>query len=183
MDYHSLMRKNGEPPALADRYLCIVDRDSAALAAVISSYLFQKNSYLPLFLFPPVTAPKTSGDNLRSEIYLSNAMGSDASVLINNAWARMGGSQYLILAGLSGVQKSYLSIPIGTKIIEIGGLDDVAAQFSTIASQGHAELRCKASDILIGLSVAQREGKRLVIDERAPAIPRPAREKGGHHRR
>jgi hypothetical protein len=74
-------------PALIGRFLCIVDRDSIALAAVISSYLFEKNSYLPLFLFPPMTAARTEGDNLNSETYLSNLLGSDTSVLINNAWA------------------------------------------------------------------------------------------------
>src|SRR6266480_5829677 len=38
-------------PALTDRYLCIVDRHAFVLAAVISSYLFEMESYLPLFMF------------------------------------------------------------------------------------------------------------------------------------
>jgi hypothetical protein len=60
------------------------------LAAVILSYLFEIESYLPLFMFPPMIAGRTVGDNLQSDVYLSNLLGNDTSVLINNAWARMG---------------------------------------------------------------------------------------------
>jgi hypothetical protein len=168
-----------KPPAPIDRYLCIVDRDAGALAAVVSSYLFEKDRYLPLFMFPPMTSPKTGGDNLKSDIYLSNLLGNDTSVLINNAWARMGGSEYLILAGLSRNQTSYLSIPKGTKIIEIAGLDDIAKQLSTLVAPEAGAVRCRTSDILKGLWIAQREGKRLVIDEAAKTVPDPEKTKGG----
>src|SRR6266478_6621309 len=100
-------------PPINDRYICIVDREALSLAAVISSYLFEANSYLPLFTFPTVTAPKTDGDPQSSDVYLSNLMGSDASIFINNAWARMGGSEYVVLAGLSANQRTYLSMPKG----------------------------------------------------------------------
>jgi len=166
-------------PALTDRYLCIVDRDAGPLAAVISSYLFEKDRYLPLFMFPPMTAPKTNGDNLQSDIYLSNLLGNDTSVLINNAWARMGGSEYLILAGLSRNQRSYLSIPNGTKIIEIADLGDVTKQLSTGVPPKAGEVRCRNSDILKGLWIALRERKTLVIDEDAKALPEAEKRKGG----
>ena len=158
-------------PAIDDRFLCIVDIDAVALAAVISSYLFNPGCYLPLFMFPPVTDPKTCGDDLPSYVYLSNSMGGDASTLINNAWARMRGSEYLILAGLNANQQSYLSIPKGARVIDIAGLSDVRRTLSALALRTQEELRCRISDVLKGLFIAQREGKRLVIDEGANALP------------
>jgi hypothetical protein len=167
-------------PAIDDRYICIVDRDAVALAAVISSYLFNPQSYPPLFMFPPVTAPKSGGDNLdESHIYLSNLMGGDASTLINNAWARMGGSEYLILAGLNANQKTYLSIPKGSRVIDIAEVPDVHEKLLTLVLRAQEELRCKTSDILSGLFIAQKEGKRLVIDEGASAFPKVVEAKRG----
>ncbi len=166
-------------PEINDRYLYIVDRDSVALAAVTSSYLSRTESYLPLFMFPPMTAAKSDGDNLRSDNYLSNLLGNDAAVLINNAWARMRGSEYLILVGLSRNQASYLSIPKGTKVIEIADLGDIAKKLSALALPEQGELTCKTSDILKGLFIAQREGKRLVVDEGARALPEAEKRKGG----
>jgi hypothetical protein len=166
-------------PAVDDRYICIVDIDAAGLAAVISSYLFKPHSYIPLFMFPAVTAPKTGGDNLASHIYLSNLMGNDVGILINNAWARMLGSEYVILAGLSANQRTYLSIPSGTKIIEIAGLSDIHPKLSPLGLPKQEELRCNPSAILNGLFVAQKQGKRLVIDEAPIALPElPTANKG-----
>jgi hypothetical protein len=131
-------------------------------------------------MFPPVAAPKSGGDNLdESRIYLSNLMGSDASTLINNAWARMGGSEYLILGGLNADQKSYLLIPKGSRVIEIAGLSDVHQKLSPLVLRTQAELRCKTSDILNGLFIAQKEGKRLAIDEGADAFHKVVEAKKG----
>jgi hypothetical protein len=165
-------------PGLVDRYLCIVDRDAFVLAAVVSSYLFDKESYIPLFMFPPVTAPRTDGDN-RGDNYLSNCLGNDTSVLINNAWARMGGSEFLILAGLSQNQKSYLSIPKGTRIVDVTEPNDVPEKFAELDLPQRGEIRCRASEILRGLFVAQSEGKKLVIDDGASVVSEVPRKEGG----
>jgi hypothetical protein len=93
-------------PLIDRRWICIADRNAVALVAVTSSYLFEPGTYLPLFTFPAVIAPKTEEDKISSDAYLSNAMGSEASTFINNAWARMRGSAYLILVGLSADQIS-----------------------------------------------------------------------------
>ncbi len=166
-------------PALTDRYMCIVDRDAFVLAAIISSYLFEMECYLPLFMFPPMTAGRTVGDNLQSEVYLSNLLGNGAGVLINNAWARMGGSEYLILAGLSRNQRSYLSVPRGTKIIEVDNLSEVENKFATLALPERRELRCRPAELLRGLFIAQTEQKKLVIDEAAEAVREGTKKKGG----
>jgi len=88
----SEMTPNTQVPKIDSRYICIADRDSVVLASTISSYLFRPGGYLPLFLFPPVRAPQSDADGPWSDSYLSNLIGNQKAIFINNAWARMGGS-------------------------------------------------------------------------------------------
>jgi hypothetical protein len=164
------MPKGSEPPRLDNRFVCIVDRDAVALAAVISSYLFETGSYLPVFLFPSVRVGKVVNATFMSEGYAANLMASPADILINNALARMGGCEHLILAGLSDAQKSFLTLPRQSNVIEIADLSDVPVGLSSVAP-ARRELRCRAIDILNGLVVAQRRQRRLLIDEGARDVP------------
>src|SRR6266404_5471321 len=98
-------------PQINNRFICIVDSDSVVLAALISSYLFEPVTYLPLFLFPPVKCPAGSEAVRFTDEYISNLLGGTANTLINNAWARMGSRDYVILGGLNDHQKSFLHLP------------------------------------------------------------------------
>ena len=158
-------------PPIEKRWICIADRGAVALAAVVSSYLFEQRTYLPLFTFPAVIAPMTQGDDVSSETYLSNAMGSSTATFINNAWARMHGSQYLILVGLSEDQISYLSIPKGVEVINVPALTGVRESLKVLPLRDRPKLRCKRSDVLRGLFIAQKVGKTLEIDESAEPLP------------
>jgi hypothetical protein len=158
-------------PPIEKRWICIADRDAVALAAVVSSYLFEQGTYLVLFTFPAVITPMTEEDEVSSQTYLSNAMGSSAATFINNAWTRMRGSRYLVLAGLSADQTSYLSIPKGVEVINVQALASVHERFRVLPLLDRPQLRCKRSDILRGLFVAQRIGKTLEIDEGAGPLP------------
>src|SRR3954464_7110365 len=113
LKYRNIIRKMKGIPLIEKRCICIADRGAVGLGAVISSYLFEPETYLPLFTFPALTVAKANGDHVSSEVYLSNGMGSEGATFINNAWARMRGSAYLIRAGLSAEQISYLSMPKG----------------------------------------------------------------------
>jgi hypothetical protein len=160
-------------PDIENRCICIADGDAVILTAVISSYLFKTNFYLPFFTFPAVTGPKIEGeDHTQSDVHLSNLLGVATAVFINNAWARMRGSEHVILAGLSADQVSYLSFPTGTRVIEIAGLTDVHLKLSALSLPNQPELRCKPSDVLNGLFMAENEGKRLTIDENAELLPK-----------
>jgi hypothetical protein len=172
------MAVDTSPPQINNRYVCIVDRESVNLAALISSYLARPASYLPLFLFPTVKSSHTDVDSKFNDQYLSNIMGRTASILINNAWARMGACEYVILAGLNDHQKSYLQLPRGVTIIEIATVSDIPAILTSF-SHSQEELRCKSSDILRGLAVALKDGKRLVIDETAEAVSETSETKKG----
>jgi hypothetical protein len=157
-------------PKIDRRYICIADRDDIVLAAVVSSCLFELGVYVPLFLFPAVKHPQSDEEHRMTDAYMSNLLGSEASVLINNAWARMGGSEYAILAGLSEAQKSFLHLPAGVKVIEISALAEIPQKLGPFAASSRLELRCKSSDILEGLYLAHQAGKRLVVDESAEPL-------------
>jgi hypothetical protein len=168
-----------EAPPLYGHCICILDREAVALAAVISSILFRKGVYLPLFIFPAIAAPKSEGDDAQPESYLSNLTGQAAAIFINNAWARMHGSEYVILAGLEPAQKSYLSIPKGTKVIEIAEPVEAYQKLSIFSSANRQELRCNQSDLLRGLFLAERAGKTLTLDDTASPVSQPENVKGG----
>lgn len=158
-------------PLIEKRWICVADRGAVALAAVVSSYLFEHGTYLPLFTFPAVIAPMSEVDDVSSEIYLSNVMGSSAATFINNAWARMHGSRYLILAGLSTGQISYLAVPKGVEVINISALTSVHGSLSPLLLRHRPKLKCKRSDVLRGLFIAQSVGKTLEVDEGAAQLP------------
>ena len=163
--------KTDEPPKLNHRYACIVDRDAIPLAALISSYLFVPDTYLPLFLLRRVHVAQADEEiGFMSEAYVAELMAGQDSVFIGNALGRMGAPKYLILAGLNEAQKSYLLLPKGSTVIEIKDVSEVESKLLPL-TEVREELKCKAEDILRGLVVAQRRGKRLVLDQNAP--PRP----------
>jgi hypothetical protein len=166
-------------PNLERRFICIADREAFTLAAVTSSYLFTKDTYLPLFSFPSVNAPKIEGDDLPTEAQLSNHLGNNAAVLINNAWARMQGSEYVILVGLSAHQRSFLLLPNRVNVIEITELKDIQEKLSILSPPNQPELTCQTADVLTGLFIAEKEGRRLVVDESSERLGARHMTKGG----
>jgi len=163
--------KTLQPPKLDHRYVCIVDRDATSLAALISSYLFVPGAYLPLFFLRGVQVAQTDEElGFMTEAYVAELMAGQDSVFISNALGRMGAPKYLILAGLNEAQKSYLNLPKGSTVIEIGDVSEVESKLLPLTDL-REELKCKAEDILRGLVVAQRRRKRLVLDKDAPPLP------------
>jgi hypothetical protein len=163
--------KTHGPPELNHRYACIVDRDATTLAALISSYLSVPGKYLPLFLLRRVHLAQTDeGLGFMSEAYVAELMAGQDSVFIANALRRMGAPKYLILAGLNEAQKSYLSFPKESTVIEIADVSEVESKLLPL-TEGQDVLRCKAEDVLSGLLVAQRRRKRLVLDQAAAPLP------------
>ena len=150
-----------EAPTTNTQYACIVDREAFALAAVISSHLFIPATYLPVFMMRRVSTPRTDDPAFMSEGYWAYAIAEWDGVLICNALARMGWPNYLIIAGLNEPQKSYLDLSSGSKIIEIQDAAEIDAKLSPLRIQKRGMLRCKTSDLLNGLFVAQTVQKTL----------------------
>lgn len=160
-----------EAPTINAQYACIVDIDALALAAVISSHLFIPATYLPVFMMRRVSVPRTDDPAYMSESYWAYARAGWDGVLICNALARIGWPDNLILAGLNEAQKSYLDLSVGSKIIEIHDPAEVEAKLSPLGIRKRGILRCKSSDLLNGLCVAQTVQKKLVVDGQAPPLP------------
>jgi len=102
--------------------------------------------------------------------YVASLLAGEDAFFIRNALARLEETEYVILAGLSDKQKSYLELPEKWKIIEIATISEIREKLSPFV-RGRTELRCKASDLLAGLFIAQKRQKILLIDETAPALP------------
>ena len=105
-----------------------------------------------------------------SEGYIAYLMVEHTSVLIHNALARMGGCEYVVLAGLTEAQKSYLHFAKSHKIIEITKTSEIDSKLGSLVPPKKGELRCKLADILSGLYLAQKQRKKLVIDQNAKAL-------------
>lgn len=117
------------------------------------------------------STPANGDPAFMSEGYFAYATAGWDGVLIRNALARMGWPNYLIVAGLNEAQLSYLELSRQSKIIEIQNVADIEAKLSPLGIQKRGALRCKSSDLLNGLFVAQRVQKKLVVDEQAPPLP------------
>lgn len=166
-------------PPIDGRFICIVDREAVVLAALASSYLNLPGTYLPMFLFPRVKHPLSETDTPFGDQYLSNLAGRNASIYINNAWARMGPRDTVIMVGLSEEQKSYLLLPEKVKLLQIASISDVKSQLLSFFGSNSEELKCKSSDVLQGLAIALSDGKRLAIDEDIHVVARPGGNKRG----
>jgi hypothetical protein len=157
-------------PAINSRIVCIVDRDAKELAAVISSYLFEADTYIPLFLFGRAKTPRTEDAAFMSEGYVAYLMVEHTSIMIHNTLARLGGCEYVVLAGLTEAQKTYLHFAKSQKMIEITKISEVDSKLGSLVSAKEGELRCKLEDVLGGLYLAQKQCKKLAIDQNAAAL-------------
>jgi hypothetical protein len=168
--YNYVEMPSNEIPKISNRIVCIVDRDAKELAAVISSYLFEADAYLPLFLLGRADVPRAEDAAFMSVGYVAYLMVEHTSVMIHNALARMGGCEYVVLAGLTEAQKTYLHFAKSQKIIEIAQISDIDAKLESLVAPKEGELRCKLADILSGLYLAQKQRKKLVIDQNAETL-------------
>lgn len=105
-----------------------------------------------------------------SEGYVAYLMVELTSVLIHNALARMQGCEYVVLAGLTEAQKTYLHFAKSQKIIEITKTSEIDSKLGSLVPPKEGELRCKLADILSGLYLAQKQRKKLAIDQNADAL-------------
>jgi len=169
----------GTIPKIDNGIVCIVDRGNVRLAAVISSYFSNPQRYFPLFLFPDIRVAAVDVVDTTQDHFISHIVGNEAHVLINNALHRIGGYSYIILAGLSNAQKSYILASKSSHAIEITDISEVQGKLSAVGITKRDELSCRSTEILKGLFLAQSSGKRLVIDEGAGKLPEITKGSGG----
>ncbi len=160
-----------EMPSIDETIICIVDRESVPLAAVISSYFSCERTYFPLFTFPSVKVGQTSDDEVEIEDRIPQMIGQEAAIGLQNILAHLPGCETLILAGLSNAQLSYIK-PDEIKckrLLKIGSVGDVDSCLKTIGIERTETLRCRPGEVLRGLYAAKSRGHRLwVADDAEP---------------
>ena len=168
--YRQLKRISSLNMELNKKFVCICDRNKPELASIITSYLNENGTYLPVFEFPFVsTAWKNTDMNKMDEDSMSINGAEETVITINNAIARMGGCDLLVFAGLSEEQKSYLGMWENQNQISIDKFDEVNFHLGHYTDKKD-RLLCRSSEVMIGLYTALRNGLLLGIDEDAEEI-------------
>lgn len=160
------------PPKIDSKFFCIINRDEAILAALILSYIDQSKGYIPTFEFPFVSSEDFETEpivEIRDEHQLSRSRARKFKVRIGNAIAFLGGCEYLIVAGLTDKQKSYLPFLDKFNTIYIDSKDDVSLLLDGIVSK-NGSLLCRESDIIDALPLALKNNLYLTIDNNAGII-------------
>jgi len=162
------IRKIKRIPLIDNRYICIVDRENKTLAALVVSRINRPGYYVPVFLFPRVGASAREGNLEKEDNYISQIIGDEARILIDNSIARIHGCNHVILVGLSENQKSFLKKDKYDSIIEIHNETDIE---KIPGLDQRLELRCRKEEILQGLYLAGIQSKKLMLDNIAATLP------------
>ena len=151
-----------EPPKIDNSAICI--SNDPVLSAVISCYFNKADTYFALFRFPEVKAPHNDASQQGRDDFLSNLLGNEVSIQINNAAARLK-PKIFIVAGLTDLQRTYLYwIPKGRQL-ELDSLKEVDSKLACFKSQFSGILLCRKEDVICALLEAKRTNKKLEIRE------------------
>lgn len=161
-------------PKIDSDFFCIVNRDEPALSAIVSSYLFKKGLYLPMFEFPSVTkendAEKYEISNKDiDEHYITVTRAHKFNIRVKNILSRIGGCSCLVLVGLSESQKSYLSFLDKFNIFDIQNESDIEIYLKYTTSKTGV-ISCKPDEIYKGLALASQTDSILKIEYNAQKI-------------
>lgn len=157
------------PPKIDYKYCIIVNNDDNHLAALISSYLSEQESYLPLFAFPKVEVFSYQEiEDIYSYEYRSKSKSQELSIWISNALAILKDCKTVVLGGLSEYQKSFIKVEEEINCIEIDSISDIDLLKSMCLKSEYLE--CKSEDIYMGLISALKADQYLVINEYAESI-------------
>ncbi len=167
-------------PPIDRRVLCIVDRENIALAAIISSYCASPCRYFPLFTFPGIKYEDRDQTGFEDDEFIGQMVGAEAAVKIGNALASIDCSnKYVLLAGLSEVQKSYLKLPGSLTTVDIATTRDVREALDKIGIRKEATVQCRRDQVHMGLHYALTHGMALEIDESADSWPTESADAAG----
>jgi len=162
------IRKIKGIPLIDNRYICIVDQENKTLAALVVSRINRPGYYVPMFLFPRVGAPAREGNLENEDNYISQIIGDEKRILIDNSIARIRGCEHVIWVGLSENQKSFFKKDKYDSVIEIHNEDDIE---KIPGLDQRFELKCRKEEILQGLYLAGIQRKKLILDDAAITLP------------
>ncbi len=160
------------PPKIASKFFCIINRDEATLAALIFSYIDQSEGYIPTFEFPFVSSDDfeiVPDKEIRNEHQLSRSRARKFNIKVGNTIRRLNGCDYLIVAGLTEKQLSYLTFLNDYNTIYIDGNENVDVFLSGIVPKD-GFLLCKESELIDNLHYALKKNLYLSVDEDAVCV-------------
>ena len=165
-------------PRIDSRFVCVVDRENVVLAAVISAYFADAGTYFPMFSLPGVEHPD-AGQEFEDDEFITKMIGAEAAIKLGNALARIKARGYVILAGLSKAQKSYLKFADELTLCDVNDISEVRDKLANFGIRKETAIRSKASQVHLGLYRALNSGSALEIDETADDLADPATESNG----
>ena len=168
-------------PKIAAKFFCIINRDEANLAALILSYIDQSEGYIPIFEFPFVSSEDFKNEpdkEIRDEHQLSRSRARKFNVKVGNTIRRIGGCEYLIVAGLTEKQRTYLTFLDDYNTIYIDNINDVGTLLNGIvAKEGY--LPCKETALIEQLDYALKKNLYLSIDNNAENASKSFKDSSG----
>ena len=164
-------------PQIERRWVGIATEPHAALAAVVSSHLRAPGVYFAVFAFPSIPTPHSPMMDYGADGALAQILGNRAATWINNALAGIQ-PEAILLLGLTEAEKSYLVplLPV-PKLVEINSVDDISHCLPTVSSEV-GSLKCRPSEVALGLAHAKFLGASLTTAETAGPLPTSLRHGG-----
>lgn len=159
--------KNIKTPELETRAVCVTN--NLRLGVLISSYFNDPNKYFAIFKFPEVNAFHDAEANFSDDGFISRMIGRETGVLINNAIARIK-PDYIILAGLDEMQKSFLDLLPSKRVINIGLQDNLEEKLKFLGKKFEGEIRYNENNILDCLIEAKRTNRRLIYTKDSETV-------------
>lgn len=167
-------------PKLSEDFVLIVDWENPEIAAVVTSYLYKKDTYLPIFYCPVATIAREEKEpDFLDEHVITRINGHEFNIHVENALKRLKGTQNLILAGLSEDQKSYLTFLGKYNVIEISNVHEVEIYLSGFFIEKVNFFICRPDDIFEGLYLALKLNAKLKIDNNAVNVTNELEKKEG----
>ncbi|SHI73939.1 hypothetical protein [Flavobacterium terrae] len=157
-------------PEFDNEFFCIINRDDSTLSALISSCIYKSGKYPSIFEYSNVTIEK--GEYSKEKIdehVITRTRAEEFNIKIKNTINSIGGCEYLILAGLTNNQKSYLDFLEDYNVIEIESIEDVEAYLHPIVDKNEYVF-CNNNDIHYGLYLAAQRNCILKIDDTVPNV-------------
>lgn len=156
-----------EIPEYDNEFFCIASINQMNLSAVISSYIYKPGKYTSLYEFPnAVNVEDGIAIEIVDEYQISRSRAREYNIKIHNVIKKMHGCNFLILAGLTVEQKSYLTFLDKYNTIEIQCISDVENKLRPLVSKSKTRL-VKIEDAVKSLFSACIRGELLKIDEEA----------------
>lgn len=136
-----------EIPKINKKAVCIGCDKRSDLAREVSTFFSGADGYFPVFLFPEVRNPEKKDVEFEEDGYLNQMVGSENSIFITNALARIG-PEYIIIAGLDANQKTFFQRLPSKRIIFIDDISDLKKHDIFRAKQPN-DIPSNSSDLVV----------------------------------